>query len=106
MEGETAPWWMAGSVAALWVVRETWTAYLSRKKDQTDTNGSVTLVAGLTERVEHLEKAQREMAASLDAEITARQKAQEEAHRLRLRIMTLESLLRQLGAVVPPEPTT
>jgi hypothetical protein len=32
-----------------------------------------------------------------------RRRAEEEAHRLRLRVQTLESALRRLGAVIPPE---
>jgi hypothetical protein len=104
MDGETAPWWMAGGVAAFWIVRETWGAVLSRKKERTETDANVTLVAGLSERIQRLEEAQLTMTARLENEITLRMQAQEEAHRLRLRVMSLESAMRQIGAVIPPEP--
>ena len=103
---ENAPWWMAGSLAAFWVVRETWGAVLARKKDRTETDANVTLVGGLTERIERLEQSQARVIAQLDEEIKLRMAAQEEAHRLRLRVMTLESAMRQIGAVIPPEAQT
>lgn len=105
MAGESAPWWAAGSVAALWVIREGWTAIISRKKDRTETDANVALVGGLTERIQRLETAQLEMTDRLEKEIALRMQAQEEAHRLRLRVMSLESAMRSIGAVIPPEPT-
>lgn len=106
MAGETAPWWMAGGLAAFWVVRETWGAILARKKDRTETDANVALVGGLTERIQALEVAQGAMTERLEKEIALRMQAQEEAHRLRLRVMSLESAMRSIGAVIPPEPTS
>ncbi len=107
MDGDpnTAPWWAAGGAFALWAVREIWGVVNSRKKERTETDANVALVSGLTERIERLEQSQARMGTQLDEEIKLRQAAQEEAHRLRLRVMTLESSLRQLGAVIPPEMT-
>lgn len=105
MAGETAPWWMAGGMAAFWVVREFWGAILARKKDRTETDANVALVGGLTERIQALEVAQSAMTERLEKEISLRMQAQEEAHRLRLRVMSLESAMRSIGAVIPPEPT-
>lgn len=104
MDGETAPWWLAGAVSAFWIVRETWGAILSRKKERTETDANVTLVQGLTERIQRLEVAQIEMTERLEREIKLRMDAQEEAHKLRLRVFTLEAAMRQIGAVIPPEP--
>lgn len=59
----------------------------------------------LTERIEALERAQLSMSQQLADEIKLRMAAQEEAHRLRLRVLTLESAMRQIGAVIPPETT-
>jgi uncharacterized protein (UPF0335 family) len=102
---EVAPWWVAGTAVAAWVVRETWGALLARKKDRTETDANVTLVQGLTERIERLERSQATLTAQLDEEIKQRQSAQEQAHGLRLRVMTLEAVIRGLGAVIPPEHT-
>ena len=102
---ETAPWWVAGTAVAAWVLRETWGAVLARKKDRTETDANVTLVQGLTERIERLEKSQASLTAQIDEEIKQRQAAQEQAHGLRLRVMTLEAVIRGLGAVIPPEHT-
>lgn len=102
---ETAPWWVAGTAVAAWVLRETWGAVLARKKDRTETDANVTLVQGLTERIQRLEAAQVEMTERLEKEIRLRMDAQEEAHRLRLRVMSLESAMRSIGAVIPPEQT-
>lgn len=101
---ETAPWWMAGGLAAFWVVRETWGAVLSRKKDRTETDANIELLSGLVERVKSLESSQTEMGRRIEDEVKLRMHAQEEAHRLRLRVMSLESAMRQVGAVIPPEP--
>lgn len=107
MDGDpsTAPWWAAGGAFALWLVREIWGVINSRKKERTETDANVTLVGGLTERIDRLEQSQARMSTQLDEEIKLRREAQEEAHRLRMRVQTLEGLLRGLGAVIPPEPT-
>lgn len=99
----TAPWWAAGGAFALWGVREVWGVIKSQKKERTETDANVTLVGGLTERIERLEQSQARVTAQLDEELRLRRAAQEEAHRLRLRVQTLESALRKLGAVIPPE---
>ncbi|WP_296247895.1 hypothetical protein [Stenotrophomonas sp.] len=106
MDGDptTAPWWAAGGAFALWAVREVWGVINSRKKERTETDANVTLVSGLTERIDRLEQSQARMGTQLDEEIKLRREAQEEAHRLRMRVQTLEGLLRGLGAVIPPEP--
>lgn len=106
MDGDpnTAPWWAAGGAFALWLVREIWGVINSRKKERTETDANVALVSGLTARIEALEAAQQRMGTQLAEEIKLRMAAQEEAHRLRLRVMTLESAMRSVGAVIPPEP--
>lgn len=105
MDGDpsSAPWWAAGGAFALWATREIWGVVASRRKERTETDANVALVGGLTERIERLEASQARVTAQLDEEIKLRQAAQEEAHRLRMRVMTLESVIRGLGAVIPPE---
>lgn len=103
MTGESAPWWMAGGVAAIWIVRETWSALLARKKERTETDANVELLSGLVERVRSLEGSLADMSRKLDEEVAARMRAQEDAHRLRLRVLTLEAAMRSVGAVIPPE---
>ena len=104
MTEETVPWWMAGSLAAFWIARETWGALLSRRKERTETDANVDLLNGLVERVKTLESSLIDMSKRLEDEVRLRMQAQEEAHKLRLRVMTLESAMRQVGAVIPPEP--
>lgn len=104
MTEETVPWWMAGSLAAFWIARETWGALLSRRKERTETDANVDLLNGLVERVKTLESSLIDMSKRLEDEVRLRMQAQEEAHKLRLRVMTLESPMRQVGAVIPPEP--
>ena len=99
----SAPWWLAGSVVAFWLVRETWGAVLSRKKDRTETDANVDLLNGLVARVSSLESSQQDLERRLAEEMKLRMTSEEEAHRLRLRVMTLESVMRQIGAVIPPE---
>lgn len=103
---ETVPWWMAGSLFAAWAVRELWGALRERRKVSTETDANVELLTGLVERVKMLETSQLQLTARLDEEMKLRMTAQEESHRLRLRVLSLESALRQLGAVVPQEPGT
>ncbi|KRA74255.1 hypothetical protein ASD78_12235 [Lysobacter sp. Root667] len=101
---ETAPWWMAGGLAAFWIVRETWGAVLSRKKERTETDANIDLLTGLVSRVKSLEEAQAAMTSQLHEEVRLRMTAEEEAHRLRLRVITLESAMRGIGAVIPEDP--
>lgn len=105
MADETAPWWMAGGLAAFWVVRETWGAVLARRKERTETDANIDLLTGLVERVKSLESSQTALGERIEVEVKLRMQAQEEAHRLRLRVMSLESAMRQVGAVIPQEPT-
>ena len=107
---EGAPWWLAGGAAALWIAREFYGAVLSRTKNRTETDANVELLEQLREgmrttgeRIRVLEESQAKISTRLEEEIRMRMKAQEEAHRMRLRVQTLESTLKQLGAVIPPE---
>lgn len=86
-----------------WLTREMWGAILTRRKDKAETTANITLVAGLAERVSVLEKSQLAMEERLGAEVKARMDAQELAHKLKLRVSTLESILKGLGAVIPEE---
>lgn len=103
---ETAPWWAAGGAFALWATREIWGAVASRRKDRTETDANIDLLNGLVARVKSLEESHGAITAQLNEEVHLRRAAQEEAHRLRLRVMTLESTLRSMGAVIPPEEWT
>ncbi|WDS36228.1 hypothetical protein [Pseudoxanthomonas sp.] len=100
----TAPWWAAGGAFALWATREIWGVVASRKKDRTETDANIDLLNGLVQRVQSLEASQAAMGTQLAEEMKQRMAAQEEAHRLRLRVMTLESAMRSIGAVIPQEP--
>ncbi|HGM5106980.1 TPA: hypothetical protein ACKPZT_000131 [Stenotrophomonas maltophilia] len=102
VEGAGAPWWLAASAVALWLLRETWGAVLARRKERTETDANVDLLNGLVERVKSLETSQAEVVKQYNEEVRLRMKAQEDAHRLRLRVISLESALKQLGVVVPP----
>ncbi len=97
------PWWAAGSVVAVWILRETWAAFLSRKKERTETDANVDLIKGLSERIGSLEQRVSVQDERLQQEMMMRLKAQEEASALRMRVRQLESTLRGLGAVIPPE---
>jgi hypothetical protein len=99
--GDGAPWWLAGSVVAFWLLRETWGAVLSRKKERTETDANISLIDGLARRIETLENRLSTQDVRLQQEVDLRLRAQEEASALRTRIRQLESVLRQLGAVIP-----
>ena len=108
--GEFAPWWLAGSAVAGAVVLKTVDWLFSRKKERTETDANIDLLeqmrqglSSMGDRVRVMEEAQAKMSLRLDEEIALRMKAQEDAHRLRLRVQTLEATLRHLGAVIPPE---
>lgn len=112
IEGQGAPWWLAGGAAALWMAREFIGALVNRKKNRTETDANIELINSLREgldrqgtRIAAMEQSQTAIAARLDDEIRARQEAQEEAHRLKLRVQTLESEMRRLGVVIPPDHT-
>ncbi len=113
MDGDpsTAPWWAAGGAFALWVVREIWGVIATRKKDRTETDANIDLLnqlreglGSMGERLRVMEDGHQQLRKRLEEEITLRMQAQEEAHRLRLRVQTLESAMRKVGAVIPPEP--
>jgi len=96
------PWWAAGSVVALWVLRETWSAILTWRKDRAEAGANVNLITGLTERVASLELRVIAQDERIQREMDMRLRAQEESSALRQRVLLLESTLRQLGAVIPP----
>lgn len=110
MDGQGAPWWAAGGLFALWLAREAWGAIKSRAKNRAETDANVELInqlrAGMDRmntRMLAMEEVQDRLSNRLEEEIQARQAAQEEAHRLKLRVQTLESELRRLGVVIPAE---
>ena len=110
IEGDGAPWWAAGGLFALWLAREAWGALKTRRKDRTETDANVELINQMrtgmdrmNTRMLAMEEVQDRLAHRLEEEIQARQAAQEEAHRLKLRVQTLESEMRRLGVVIPPE---
>lgn len=85
----------------LWLARELWGAVINRKKEKTETEANVTLVKGLTERIESLEKSIGLLESRLTEEMRVRMDAQEENHKMKMRIGTLEHTLRGLGATIP-----
>lgn len=108
--GGNAPWWMAGGAVAAAIVLKAVDWLFARRKERTETDANVELLNSLrdglaahNERIRSMEVEQVSLRSRLDEEIALRMKAQEEAHRLRLRIVTLESAMRQIGAVIPPE---
>ncbi len=105
-----APWWLAGGAAALWIAREFIGSVLTRRKNRTETDANIELINTLRDGLDRqgrsisaLQESQTSISARLDDEIKARQAAQEEAHKLRLRVQTLEAEMRRLGVVIPPE---
>lgn len=76
-----------------------------REVAQAEDSANVELLQGLVTRVQSLESSLADMSRKLDEEVAARMAAQEQAHRLRLRVITLESAMRSIGAVIPPEVT-
>lgn len=110
MDGQGAPWWAAGGLFALWLARESWGAIKSRTKNRAETDANVELINQLRSGMDRMntrmlamEEVQDRLSHRLEEEIQARQAAQEEAHRLKLRVQTLESELRRLGVVIPAE---
>ena len=109
-DGAATPWWLAGSVVAGAIVMKGIDWLFARRKERTETDANVELLnqlrdglSAMGERIHHMEEEQRTLRSRLDEEIALRMKAQEEAHVLRLRVATLESAMRQVGAVIPPE---
>ena len=110
MDVGVVPWWMAGSVVAGAIVMKGIDWLFSRRKERTETDANIELLnqlregmASYGERIKLMEEAQSKMSLRLEEEIVLRMKAQEEAHRLRLRVATLEAAMRGVGAVIPPE---
>lgn len=107
---ESGSWWATGGVVALWLGKEAWAALRERRKVRTETDANVELIDSLRQaiadtnaRVAEVEGKYLTVSKRLDDEISARQQAQELAHRLRLRVEVLESELRKVGAVIPLE---
>ena len=66
-------------------------ALLSRRKERTVTDANVDLLNGLVQRVNSLEESQAATTLQLAEEIKLHMTAQEEAHRLRLRVKLVKS---------------
>lgn len=87
----------------LWLTREVWGVLINRRKESTEINASVALVAGLAERIKMLEENQHRMELKVREEVEMRMSAQEQAHKLMLDVIAMKSQLRQLGVVLPQE---
>lgn len=98
-----APWLVAGGSGTVLVTREIWAAIVSRRKNRTETDANVDLLNGLVSRVKMLEESHFKLSNQLNEEIRLRHAAEEVAHKLRLRVATLEAVMRSIGAVIPPE---
>lgn len=112
IDGQGAPWWMAGSLVAGAIVMKAVDWLLARRKNRTETDANVELINQLREGMDRMnkrmlamEEVQDRLAHRLEEEIQARQAAQEEAHRLKMRVQTLEAEMRRLGVVIPPDHT-
>lgn len=91
--------------------------FLNRRRLAAETDANVDLLQNLREgmaaqreelssignRVKAMEEEAESLRKRLEDEIARRQQAQEEAHTLRLRVQTLESAMRSIGAVIPPD---
>lgn len=96
-------WVVAGGTVLIWVTREVWGAIKSHRKERTETDANIDLLNGLVGRVKSLEESHFKISQQLNEEIRLRHAAEELAHKLRLRVATLENVLRGIGAVIPPE---
>lgn len=85
----------------LWLTREVWGVVINRRKESTEINASVSLVAGLAERIRMLEENQHRTELKLRDEVELRMSAQEQAHSLMLDVLSMKSQLKQLGVVMP-----
>lgn len=101
---------MAGSVVAGAIVMKAIDWLFARRKNRAETDANVELLQSLREgldrqgqRIRAMEESHTQLSLRLDQEITARQAAQEEAHKLRMRVHVLESAMRQVGMVIPAE---
>lgn len=103
MEGVGATELILGGGVILWLTREVWWSLLRRKGDVAEAGANAVLLEGLRKRIESLEVSLVQVHALLEEETKARRLAEERAHRQQLRIQTLESALRRLGAVIPEE---
>lgn len=95
------PSWAAGGGALSVALLKTYDWWLARRRTSAAETGAAVLVEGLTKRVLDLEQRLGAMDSRLSEEIARRQAAEEETHALRLRILTLETLITQHGLVVP-----
>lgn len=107
---EGVPAWVPGGLFMAWAVRELWGSLKERRKVSVETDANIELLnqlrAGLDrqgQQILQVQEANAQISLRLDEEIKQRQAAQEEAHRLRMRVQMLESVMRQVGAVIPPE---
>lgn len=109
-DGIGAPWWAAITLFGGAMAMKALDFLLRRRKERTETDANIGLIealrtglARMDERIKSMEEAQDRLNKRLDEEIALRMAAQEEAHRLKMRVQTLESTMRQIGAVIPPD---
>ena len=101
---------LAGGALAGAVVMKVIDWFLGSRKSAAETNVNLDLLnqqrealRTLSERVQAMADEQAELRTRLEMEIKLRQDTQEGAHKLRMRVQTLESEMRRLGVVIPPE---
>lgn len=93
--------------------------WLGRKQARAETSANIDLLKSLQdglkaqgdrmraqdERIASMEGEQNSMRNRLDEEIAMRRAAEETAHKLKLKVYSLEAALRGLGVVIPADPT-
>lgn len=96
-----APGWLIPAGIGGVALMKAWDWFLSRKSTGAAENGYAELINGLRTEVNELRDRLTAAEVHIETEVKARRKADATAHRLQLRINTLEAVMEKHGIPIP-----
>lgn len=101
-----APGWLIPAGIGGVILVKAWDWFLTRKSQAASEDSQAALLTGLRDEVKVLRDRQMALEKRLDLEIKARQLAEAQTHRLKLRIETLEAVMVRHKIPIPPAAIT
>lgn len=97
-----APGWLIPAGIGGVILVKAWDWFLTRKSQGASEASQAALLTGLRDEVQALRDRQGALEKRLELEIKARQLAEAQTHRLKLRIETLEAVMVRHNIPIPP----
>lgn len=97
-----APGWLIPAGIGGVVLVKAWDWFLTRKSLGASESSQAALLSGMRDEIKDLRERQQVLEKRIDTEIEARQLAEAQTHKLRLRVETLEAVMVRHNIPIPP----